>query len=74
MSSGDRDNPFPVTLQDARVILRFPVVERMMRRPITIDAQHWDIPYLAGYNENGDKIYIACLSGLNTQHEKPTRC
>src|SRR5579864_1987691 len=57
MSTGDKNDPFPVTIEEANVILRFPTVERNMRRNPRIDHSY-DIPYLAGYSIDGETIYI----------------
>lgn len=58
MSGGDKDDPIPFTPPQTRAILRLPVVLRRMKRPVTINATDYDIPYLAGYSKGGDTIYI----------------
>lgn len=58
MSGGDKDNPFPFTLPEVKVILRLAIVERMMARRVAVNTTDWDIPYLAGYSKDGRTIYI----------------
>lgn len=66
MSSGDKDDPFPVTIDVANKIIQLPAVNRMMRRVYHVDSRHWDIPYLAGYSKDGATIYIDRDLGLWT--------
>jgi hypothetical protein len=63
MSSGQRffvqpDDPIPYTLDESNAVLKFPLVDRNMRRPITLNSRDFDIPYLAGYSLDGLIIYI----------------
>ncbi len=59
MSSGDKGNvPFKYTLAEANKVIQLPQVDRFMRRPATINAHSWDIPYLAGYSRDGRTIFI----------------
>jgi hypothetical protein len=59
MSSGDKGNvPFKFTLAEANKIIQLPQVDRYMRRPASINTRSWDIPYLAGYSQDGRTIYI----------------
>jgi|ERR1700726_1530423 len=57
MSTGDKNDPFPFTIEEANIIIRFPTVERNMRRHPKIDRTY-DIPYLAGYSYDGETIYF----------------
>ena len=58
MSSGDQlDDPIKFTVPQVTEILRHPVVERMMLRLFKIDVSY-DIPYVAGYSQDGTIIYI----------------
>jgi hypothetical protein len=59
MSSGDAHNdPYPFTLDEANRIIQLPLAARMMRRGYKIASTRWDIPYLAGYSQDGGTIYI----------------
>jgi hypothetical protein len=59
MSTGDkRNDPFPFTIAEANAVIRLPSVDRMMRRKYTINSRDWDIPYLAGYSQDGSFVYI----------------
>ena len=58
MSGGDKDDPLPFTLAETRMILRLPIVAKQMARKVRLDANDWDIPYLAGYSKDGTTIYI----------------
>ncbi len=59
MSTGDtRNDPDPFTVAAANKIIRLPVVERMRRRKFSLDSRGYDIPYLAGYSQDGSVIYI----------------
>ena len=60
MSSGNRDDPIPFTLAQTKAILRLPIVKKEMARKVRLDADNWDIPYLAGYSKDGTTIYIDC--------------
>ena len=64
MSSGDKNDPYPVDALTANRIIMLPPIARMMRRNPKIDSRNWDIPYLAGYSVDGDKIYIDRDLGL----------
>lgn len=57
MSAGDKNDPFPFTIAEANNIIRFPAVQRNMQHRPNVDRSH-DIPYLAGYGQDGTKIYI----------------
>jgi hypothetical protein len=58
LASGDKNDPFPFTVAETNAVLRLPNVERMMRRKFVIDSTGYDIPYLAGYSQDGGTIYI----------------
>ncbi len=58
MSAADKNDPIPFTLPEAKAILAFPLVARIMARTRTINSRDWDIPYLAGYSKDGRTIYI----------------
>lgn len=58
MSSADKNDPTPFTLVEARDVVTFPLVARIMQRPFVVDATHYDIPYLAGYSNDGRTIFI----------------
>lgn len=58
MSSADLDCPIKYTREEVTAILAFPLVDRLMRRPFTINTRDWDIPYLAGYSGDGRTIFI----------------
>ena len=59
MSAGDRqlDDPILFSVQQVTLILRHPSIERYMRRLFKLDNTR-DIPYLAGYSQDGKTIYI----------------
>lgn len=59
MSSGDKqlDDPILFTVPQVTLILRDPTVERFMRRLFKVSYKY-DIPYLAGYSQDGTIIYI----------------
>lgn len=58
MSSGDKNVPFKFTLEESNRIIQLPQVNRYMQRHAVISAREWDIPYLAGYSQDGTIIYI----------------
>jgi hypothetical protein len=58
MSGGDKDNPYPFTLPETKVILNLPIVAKQMARWRSLDGYRWDIPYLAGYSKDGATIFI----------------
>jgi hypothetical protein len=58
VSGGDKDNPVLFTISEARAVLLLPTIEKQMARRVNIDRTHWDIPYLAGYSEDGRTIYL----------------
>ena len=59
MSAGHHpDDPIQFTLDEANAILKFPLVDRNMRRVYQINSRDCDIPYLAGYSWDGKTIYI----------------
>jgi hypothetical protein len=58
MSGGDSNVPFKYTLAEANKVIQLAQVDRFMRRPATINSRDWDIPYLAGYSQDGRTIYI----------------
>jgi len=59
MSTGDKsNNPDPFTIAEANIILALPSVAQMMKRSYTLNSSDWDIPYLAGYSQDGSIIFI----------------
>ncbi len=58
MSGGDKNVPFKYTLAEANKIIQLSQVDRYMRRVAAINSHSWDIPYLAGYSQDGRTVYI----------------
>lgn len=58
MSTGDKDDPYPIEVGKANNIIQLPQVARVMRRTPRINSRDWDIPYLAGYSQDGEWIFI----------------
>lgn len=52
MSSGDKNDPYPFSVNEANKISQIHVVYQMMRRHPSIDSRDYDIPYLAGYSKD----------------------
>jgi hypothetical protein len=60
MSTGDKNNPFPISFDTAGMargnqIIQFPLVSKYMRKYAVVGQRDWrnyDIPYLAGYSKD----------------------